>query len=345
VLFIFRSAALAAACVALTLAAPALAKSSGTPATGRIEKVTVHGASLEGNLEGDSADRAVFVYLPASYAKEKARRYPVVYNLHGYSLSAERWVGILGAPDAFDRTMAAMGKEMIVVSPDALTLHGGSMYSSSVATGDWERFIAKDLVAYIDGHYRTIPKRASRGLAGHSMGGYGTLRIGMKYPDVFSSIYVMSGCCLSARGIAPTDATLEAVRTTDEATKLGMGGRTTFAASAAWAADPKAPPFYLDLPTKGGAPQKDVLERYDANAPNVMMHQYVPAFRSFTAIGLEVGDKDGLLGDNTAMHQQLEAYGIKHAWETYDGDHVNHVPERFEKKTLPFFAEHLAFKP
>jgi enterochelin esterase-like enzyme len=62
---------------------------------------------------------------------------------------------------------------MIVVLPDSKTAHNGSMYSSSVTTGDFERFIAQDLVAYIDAHYRTIPERASRGLVGHSMGGCG----------------------------------------------------------------------------------------------------------------------------------------------------------------------------
>ncbi len=83
--------------------------------------------------------------------------------------------------------------------PDAFTIYNGSMYSSSPTTGDWETFIAQDLVAWVDGHYRTIPDRMSRGLAGHSMGGYGTMRIGMKHPEVFSSLYAMSSCCLTAR--------------------------------------------------------------------------------------------------------------------------------------------------
>ena len=70
------------------------------------------------------------------------------------------------------------------------------MYSNSPTTGDWETFITEDLIHYIDGHYRTIANRESRGLAGHSMGGYGTLRIGMKYPELYAAIYPMSSCCL-----------------------------------------------------------------------------------------------------------------------------------------------------
>src|ERR1700691_6069536 len=60
---------------------------------GKLERIKVHGQSLEGNLEGDSADRDVFVYLPPSYQSEPNRRYPVVYTLHGYGLHAEQWVG------------------------------------------------------------------------------------------------------------------------------------------------------------------------------------------------------------------------------------------------------------
>ena len=54
------------------------------PAT--VERITIHGKALEGNLENDAVDRPVIVYLPASYARERARRYPVVYALHGYSV-------------------------------------------------------------------------------------------------------------------------------------------------------------------------------------------------------------------------------------------------------------------
>lgn len=58
------------------------------PAT--LEHIKIHGTALEGNLEGDAVDRDVMVFLPPSYAKEKTRRYPVVYALHGYSISAEQ---------------------------------------------------------------------------------------------------------------------------------------------------------------------------------------------------------------------------------------------------------------
>src|SRR5438270_5984714 len=144
-----------------------------------VEHIKVHGTALEGNLEGDAADRDVFVFLPPSYAQEKSRRYPVVYALHGYSIGAEQWTHEIHVPETIEGAFAQGAKEMIVVLPDSKTLHNGSMYSSSVTTGDFEKFISYDLVAYVDAHYRTIPDRMSAGLAGHSMGRYGPTRLGL----------------------------------------------------------------------------------------------------------------------------------------------------------------------
>ncbi len=148
-------------------------------------------------------DRDVLVFLPPSYAREKSRRYPVVYALHGYSIGAEQWAREIHVPQTIEGAFALGAKEMIVVLPDSKTLHNGSMYSSSVTTGDFEQFISRDLVAYIDAHYRTIPNRLSRGLVGHSMGGYGATRIGMKHSVTFGSLYIMSPCCLSPRLAGP----------------------------------------------------------------------------------------------------------------------------------------------
>ena len=145
-----------------------------------VEHLKIHGAALEGNLEGDAVDRDAIVFLPPSYSSGSSRRYPVVYALHGYSIGAEQWTGEIHAPQTIEGAFAQGAKEMIVVLPDSKTGHNGSMYSSSVTTGDFERYVAHDVVAYVDAHYRTVPERTSRGLVGHSMGGYGATRIGMK---------------------------------------------------------------------------------------------------------------------------------------------------------------------
>ena len=166
-----------------------------------IERVKVHGASLAGNLEGNAADRDVLVFLPPSYATQKSRRYPVVYALHGYSIGAEQWSKEIHVPQTIEGAFALGAREMIVVLPDSKTRHNGSMYSSSPTVGDFEQFVARDLVSYVDAHYRTLANRNSRGLVGHSMGGYGATRIGMKHADVFGSLYIMSRA--ACRRVAP----------------------------------------------------------------------------------------------------------------------------------------------
>jgi len=311
-----------------------------------VERIKVHGFSLEGNLEGDSPDRDVIVYLPPSYAKDTTRRYPVVYALHGYSISNEKWTTEIKTPQTVEGAFATGTREMIVVLANAQTLHNGSMYSNSVTTGNWEGFISHDLVAYIDGHYRTIPDRLSRGLAGHSMGGYGTARIGMKHPEVFSSLYIMSPCCLSAHE-APTGTVaqaLEAAKTPADSAKLDFWTRAALASAAAWSPDPKNPPLYLDLPTKDGVPQPSVLARWAANAPLAMVDQYIFNLRQYHAIAMDVGDQDFLRTDAAELHRILDVYGIANSFEVYSGNHVSAVADRMQNHVLPFFSRNLSFE-
>src|SRR3954454_1988248 len=271
-----------------------------------VERMKVHGISLEGNLEGDNADRDVFVFLPPSYATQKSRRYPVVYALHGYSIGAEQWTHEIHVPQTIEGAFAQGTQDMIVVLPDSKTVHNGSMYSSSVTTGDFENFVAHDLVTYIDAHYRTLPNRTSRGLAGHSMGGYGASRIGMKHSDVFGSVYIMSPCCLAPRAAGPSnpeaDKALEAVKTPADSAKLPFGLRTQLASAAAWSPNPKNPPLYLDLPSKDGVVQQDVIAKWAANAPLAFVDQYIGNLRQYRSIAIDVGDQDGLRTGAQKLH-------------------------------------------
>jgi len=310
-----------------------------------VEHIKIHGAALEGNLEGNAVDRDVLVFLPPSYATDKTRRYPVVYALHGYSIGAEQWSHEIHVPQTIEGAFAQGAKEMIVVLPDSKTVHNGSMYSSSVTTGDFEQYIAHDVVAYIDAHYRTIPDRLARGLVGHSMGGYGASRIGMKHPDVFGSLYIMSPCCMSARVGGPTnpanDKALEAVKTPADSASLPFGLRAQLASAAAWSPDPKNPPLYLDLPTKDGVPQPDVIAKWAANAPLAFVDQYIGNLRQYRAIAMDVGDQDGLRIDAGKLHDILDSYGIANTFEIYHGTHTSAVADRIQNHVMPFFSQNL----
>jgi len=322
-----------------------------------VEHIKVHGAALEGSLEGDAVDRDVIVFLPPSYEKDVKRRYPVVYALHGYSIGAEQWTHEIHVPQTVEGAFAKGSQEMIVVLPDSKSVYNGSMYSSSVTTGDFERFIWHDVVGYIDVHYRTIPKRESRGLAGHSMGGYGASRIGMKHPEVFGALYIMSPCCMSPmagggpgpadqmkeRAIAVEKKAAAAKSPADLAAQSPGFGAAQFATAAAWSPDPKNPPLYFDLPTKDGIPQPEIMAKYSANAPLAFVDQYIGNLKQYRAISMDVGDQDGLRFDATKLHTILDNYGIANTFEIYSGTHVSAVADRFQNHVLPFFSKNLCF--
>lgn len=314
-------------------------------AAGTLEKIRVHSPALEGNLQGNDATRDVWVYLPPGYAKGR-QRYPVVYFLHGYAVTADVYVdSVLKLPAAADEAMAAGAPPAILVMPDAFTRFGGSFYSNSPTIGDWERWIARDLVGYIDGHYRTVARREGRGLSGHSMGGYGTLRIGMKHPEVFGALYAMSSAVALNPPSAETARAQHARMAEGIRTEARSFANAVQSQASAWAPNPRNPPYYLDLPFDAeGKVVPLVAERWAANSPLVMVDQYVPALKGYRGLALDVGNEDGLQASNTQFVAALERLGVAHQYEVYAGNHGNKVGERFISHVLPFFARHLAVR-
>ena len=324
-----------------------------------VEHIKIHGAALEGNLEGDAVDRDAIVFLPPSYEKDKKRHYPVVYALHGYSIGAEQWSHEIHVPQTVEGAFAKGSHEVIVVLPDSKTVYNGSMYSSSATTGDFENYIARDVVAYMDAHYRTIPSRQSRGLVGHSMGGYGASRIGMKHPEVFGALYIMSPCCMSPmagggpgpadqmkeRAIASEKKVADAKSPADLAAQSPGFASAQYATAAAWAPDPKNPPLYFDLPTKDGVPQPEIVAKFTANSPLSFVDQYIGNLKQYRAIAMDVGDQDGLRFDATKLHTIFDNYGIANSFEIYSGTHTSAVADRFQNHVLPFFSKNLCFTP
>jgi enterochelin esterase-like enzyme len=320
--------------------------------TGSLEHIKVHGKLLEGNLEGDSPDRDVSVYLPPGYKKNSKQRYPVVYFLHGYTDSDDKWMGPtkhwINLPSVIDKALAGKeSREMIVVMPNGFTRYHGSMYSNSVTTGNWEDFVAQELTAYVDSRYRTLAIAASRGLAGHSMGGYGAMRIGMKHPEIFSAVYLLSPCCLTAPDAQHNSVFLEkaaAVKDLADVEKAEFVPRIMLASAAAWSPNAKNPPLYLDLPWKEGQFQADIAQKWAANAPLVMLDQYVTNLKRLKALAFDAGDKDQPIAANIAtLDGILNTYSVTHSFEVYGGDHVDHIAERIETYVLPFFSKNLSF--
>lgn len=333
------------------LLAPALSFGQ-TPLNGSVERIKVHGKSLEGNLEGNPTDPDVSIYLPPSYKKDSKRRFPVVYLLHGFTDTDAQWYGFvkhwINFPVIADRVFtSSQAQEMIIVTPNAFTRTGGSYYSNSITSGNWEDFVAKELVAYIDQHYRTIAKPASRGLAGHSMGGYGTIRIGERHPEIFSSIYLLSPCCLALGDPRSADAIakIEAVKTPEDIAKADFMTKVAFAYASAWSPNPTRPPFYTDPIVENGKLSAVAETKWNANVALPSVDQYMTNLKQMKGIGFDAGDRDQPIAANLkVLHEVLDNYKIEHSYEEYQGDHVNKIGERIETKMLPFFSKHLAGK-
>jgi S-formylglutathione hydrolase FrmB len=350
---------------------------STVASAGVVVHETVHSPALAANLFGDSPDRPVAIYLPPGY-RSGASRYPVVYLLHGFGSTknaAEVWTkgDWANVPGMMDRLIAA-GKirEMIVVMPDASTRLGGAFYTNSAATGNWEDFITRDLVGYVDGRYRTLRRASSRAIAGHSMGGYGAIKIAMKHPDTFGAVYGLSACCMEWNGemSAEDPAWDEAVgfRSLDDVAAAqkfidDSGGDfrnpevpraflslVFVALSAAWSPDPGRPPFHADLLVEGSGDARKVPEmrraRWSANMPVAMLEQYRSNLARLRAIAFDVGRQDehsDVRAGARDFDEGLTRNGIAHRFEEYEGTHLSRIGERLETGAFPFLSRVLAF--
>lgn len=317
-------------------------------AKAKVERISIRSAQIAGNLLGTPAQRDVIVVLPPGYERNTRRRYPVVYALHGYSIGPEEWIREIHLPQTAEGAFATGTPEMIIVLPSSRNQHNGAFYSNSITTGNFEDFIADELIEYIDRRYRTLARPESRGLVGHSMGGYGAARIGIRRAERYGALYLMSPCCQSpmgSRGMTGEQvAQLEALPSVEAAARLPFGQRGTLAVASAWSPNPAKPPLYVDLPVDAqGKERPEILAKWTANAPLAFLDQYVTKVRGYRAIALDVGDRDGLVADTRRMHEALLAQGIANDFEVYSGDHTSHVAFRFQQNVLPFFGRHLSF--
>ena len=189
------------------LADPSLPECNEEEIDGQVIYETVSSTALESNLVSEDTDRSISVYLPAGYETETSRSYPVLYLLHGFTGDHTTWYGGtaselygpegqngINIKEALDSQIRdGVLEPMIVVCADNYNSFEGSWYTNSTVTGNWEDFMVQEVVAHIDSKYRTLPVPGSRGIAGHSMGAEGAMRLAMKHPDVYGLVYAMSG--------------------------------------------------------------------------------------------------------------------------------------------------------
>jgi len=120
--------------------------------------------------------------------------------------------------------------------------------------------------------------------------------------------------------------------------------KAMLASGAAWSPNPKNPPLYLDLPLKDGEWQPAVAAKWAANAPLVTVDQHITDLKRLKGFAFDAGDKDQPIASNIKiLDKTLNANSVTHAFEIYEGDHLNHIADRIETKVLPFFSKTLSF--
>ncbi len=325
---------------------------------GKIINDEIRAVTLEENLIGDSSKRSVLVYLPPDYEKHTEIRYPVVYFLHGFTpVGNKTWIienqGLrMNIGTMMDRLIAEKKVHpMILVMPDASNKFGGSFYTDSVTIGNWEDFIKRELVEFVDKKYRTLANSSSRGITGHSMGGYGAIKLAMKNPDIYRAVYATSPCCLNdyPNLNSPNAFMLEAskIKSWEDIEKTGFFARTFLASAAAFSPNPAKPPFYADFPVR----KKDELDKFAeqaqarwlANIPMWMVDQYGVNLKKFRGIAFDAGTKEELIKSIREFSDKLKLNKIKHTFELFDGDHIDKTAERIETRIIPFFSQTLEF--
>lgn len=313
----------------------------------------------------DPPYRNILIYLPPGYDTSGATRYPVLYLLHGYGGDDTYYKGLYSVGNILD-DMINSGEiqPMIVVTPDASNQFGGSFYTNSPEVGgrsfagNMESFVTTDVVDYVDSTYYTLADRHHRGISGHSMGGYGAVKLAMLHNNLFGSASSMSGP-LAFWGGMPYDSSFTGLfelinyvfaenggapnDTLDTFHRItpGPGKRLTnmmFAMASAFSPhDPANPDHtyahfyrtimstgYVDLPfDSSGAPVIAVWQNWMANdvaaiAASGLAGVFAP---DSTPLYIDAGDRDdlGFQFQAQAFDSLLTLSGISHTFAIYSG--------------------------
>ncbi|HJR66025.1 MAG TPA: alpha/beta hydrolase family protein [Gemmatimonadaceae bacterium] len=290
----------------------ALAASVATAPAGTVRPDTLFSHAL-------GVSKRFFVYLPPSYEREPARRYPVAYYLHGAWGAEDDWITLGHIHRALDSLITGGLHEMILVLPDGddgwyttwnalnnvATCRADTVRREPAATycvtwPKYDEYIARELVAHIDSTYRTLGEREHRGIAGLSMGGYGAITLALRYPTLFAAAASHSGV-LSPRyaGRAPYAPPTRYAATVDDIRPRYSPGL--------WA---------LMVPVFG----RDTIG-WRARDPAVYARHLVASGARGPALFVDVGRDDPFLEQNRAFRADVAALGIPVKYAEWPGKH------------------------
>jgi enterochelin esterase family protein len=319
---------------------------------GTIVVETITSGVLKNNPLGDPHVRRVPVYLPPGY-DASSERYPTVYHLTGFTGRGTMYLNDAPfdetLPQRLDRLITSSAiRPMIVVMPDCFTRLGGSQYLNSSATGRYEDHLVQELVPHIDGKFRTRADAQQRAVVGKSSGGYGSVILAMRHPDVFRLMCCHSGDLYFELCYKPD--IIKYLRNIKE-----YGGLTKFLAdlpniprrafnefgavlntiamSACYSPNPNAQHgFDLPFDEETGEIREDVWARWLEWDPVHLVDKHLDALRQLKLVWLDCGTRDefNLHFGARIFCKRLRARGIPYIYEEFDDGHMN-VQYRFDR--------------
>ncbi len=309
-----------------------------------IVRTSLESHYLADNMLGDPGERELFVYLPPGY-EQSDRRYATAYLLHAFGETNEELVnpptdGRRWKPPLEDVLEPVFGRlgvpPMIVVIPDGNCRWGCGQWVDSPVSGSFGSYVAKDVVDFVDAHYRTIPESGSRGVLGFSSGGMGAWNVVSQNPDVFAAMAVLSAD--TYLDMTHKIFTYKYFNLIWPEPPDGPGdddwSPMVYSYSAAYSPNPDRPPYFVDLPVAwpSGELIPEVWDRWLARDPVVNYADRLDNLRRLSGILLDAGVNDDYelqWGHRVLSHRLTEA-GIAHQLTENSGNHGGRANERLQ---------------
>lgn len=320
---------------------------------------------LKSNPLGDPFIRDLVVYLPSDYSRSRSEGYTAVFYLAAYGSYGKALLNLDPFTETIEERMNRLIKEkkckpMILVLLNCFTKFGGNQYINSTATGMYENYIISEIVPFIDEKYNI----SNHAIMGHSSGGYGSLVLGMRHPDIFQAIADHSGDCAFEYCYLPDfPKAIEAYRRAGgnhsdpkkwfedfwlkpdkRQNPSDMTALSIMGMAAHYSPNPQSPylgcEFPFDLET--GEINQDVWNRWTAFDPTRMVAKYCDNLKKLKLIYIDSGSKDEFnihLGSRI-LHSKLEKMGIKHFYEEFEGGHSK-ISHRYDV-SIPMISQELS---
>ncbi|MBN2635381.1 MAG: prolyl oligopeptidase family serine peptidase [Prolixibacteraceae bacterium] len=270
--------------------------------------------------------RKVEVYLPEDYNENESVRYPVIYFLHGTAQNSFSEGNLLYI--AKKLISSKIISPVIIVKPDgSCGSWGDSYFMNSAVNGNFEDYLVKDLIAFIDSAFRTNKSRNKRSIMGYSAGGSDAMRTALKHPEIFCCVVSHSGRLnmsshslyipgvLSENGGAPVSSFNP---------KAGPMSQAVFTMAAAFSPNMNNPPYFVDFPFDGNGNFIDsIWNRWLLNDCSFLAKKI--SKKDDLTIYFDCGtfDEEATYPFNTSFADSLSKIGLPCQFQSYSGGHYD----------------------